>query len=241
MKRYFGIYIIVFFALLHLVNGIGLINHSIAYACIWFVFTIIESLIALVSYKMIKKENKWGSIISIGLSSWLCFQTILSMIIMLNSISFNTSNADKIFVLGYQLDHNQMSETLVYRVEKAYEYINDNPNTVVIVSGGFTRENTVSEASLMKNALVAYGVNDSKIITEENSKDTIENIKYCKNLVDSGESVVIISSHYHCARIKLIANEQGLDVKTIGAKCPLNLLMNQLMIEKIAILGILLF
>ena len=69
---------------------------------------------------------------------------------------------------------------------------------------------------------------------EENSKDTIENIKYCKELMDGGEKVVIISSQYHCSRIQEIAKKQGLEVSTLGANAPINLLMNQLMIEKIA-------
>ena len=241
MKKYIGIFIITLFAVLHVVNGIGLISHSILYACIWFLFVIIESLIAIYAFVLMKKQSKWGIVISIIVSAWLSFQAILSIIILCNSISFNTSKADKVFVLGYQLEDNQMTSTLVSRVDKAYEYAKKNPDTVIIVSGGITRNNKVSEASLMKNALISYGLDEERIIAEENSKDTIENIKYCKNLVSNGDDVVIISSHYHCARIKLIAKEQGLDVKTIGADCPLNLLMNQLMIEKIAMIGILLF
>lgn len=241
MKKYIGICIIVLFALLHVVNGIGLISHSILYACIWFLFAIIESFIAMYAFILIRKKSKWGIVISIIVSVWLTIQAILSIVILCNSISFNTSKADKVFVLGYQLEDNQMTSTLISRVDKAYEYAKKNPDSVIIVSGGITGKNTVSEASLMKNTLISYGVDENRIIAEENSKDTIENIKYCKNLISSGEDVVIISSHYHCARIKLIASEQGLEVKTIGANCPLNLLMYQLMIEKFAMLGILLF
>ena len=241
MKKYIGIIIITLFAVLHVVNGIGLINHSILYACIWFLFAIIESLIAMYSFIMIKKQRKWGIVLSVIVSVWLTIQAILSIVILCNSISFNTAKADKVFVLGYQLEDNRMSDTLIYRLDKANEYAMKNPDSVIIVSGGITGKNTVSEASLMKIQLMSYGINEHRIITEENSKDTIENIKYCKELVSNGDDVVIISSQYHCARIKLIAKEQGLSVKTIGAKCPLNLLMNQLMIEKFAMIGILLF
>lgn len=241
MKKYVGNIIILIFALLHIVNGIGLISHSILYAVIWFLFAIIEIAITVYSFYLIKKQSKWGIVISTIGSVWLTIQAILSIVILCNSISFDTSKADKVFVLGYQLENNQMTSTLVSRVDKAYDYAKENPDSVIIVSGGVTGKNKVSEASLMKNALISFGLDEGRIITEENSKDTIENIKYCKNLISSGEDVVIISSHYHCARIKLIAKEQGLEVKTIGANCPINLLMNQLMIEKIAMLGILLF
>lgn len=241
MKKYIGIIIIVLFALLHVVNGVGLINHSILYACIWFLFAIVESIIAAYSFIMIKKQRKLGVVISAIVSIWLTIQAVLSIVILCNSISFNTSKADKVFVLGYQLEGNQMTSTLVSRVDKAFEYAKNNKDSMIIVSGGITKNNKVSEASLMKNTLMSYGLDEDRIITEENSKDTIENIKYCKNLISSGEDVVIISSHYHCARIKLIAKEQGLEVKTIGANCPINLLMNQLMIEKFAILGVVLF
>lgn len=241
MKKYIGNIIILLFALLHVLNGIGLIGHSILFAIVWFVFAILEIAIAMYSFYLMKKQSKWGMVLSVLTSSWLTIQAVLSIVILCASISFNTGNADKVFVLGYQLEDNQMTSTLISRVDKAYEYAKKNDDSIIIVSGGITRNNKVSEASLMKNALMSYGLDEDRIIVEENSKDTIENIKYCKNLISSGEEVVIISSHYHCARIKLIANEQGLDVKTIGASCPIHLLMNQLMIEKIAILGILLF
>lgn len=207
----------------------------------WFLFAIVESIIAAYSFIMIKKQRKLGVVISAIVSIWLTIQAVLSIVILCNSISFNTSKADKVFVLGYQLEDNQMTSTLVSRVDKAFEYAKNNKDSMIIVSGGITKNNKVSEASLMKNTLMSYGLDEDRIITEENSKDTIENIKYCKNLISSGEDVVIISSHYHCARIKLIAKEQGLEVKTIGANCPINLLMNQLMIEKFAILGVVLF
>lgn len=234
MKKYLWIIILGFYAVVHLLNALGLIGHSLLYAMAWLLFGLIDIAVILFALKSQKDGKKLGKVISIALSVWLLLQSSLSLAVMLKGTSKDTKNADVVFVLGYQLDNDQMSSTLISRLEKAYDYAVDNPHCKIIVSGGITRNNTVSEASLMKKALVSFGIDENRIVSEENSKDTIENIRYCKNLMDNGDKVVIISSQYHCSRVQEIAKKQDLQVSTLGAHAPINLLMNQLMIEKIA-------
>ena len=236
MKKYLWTIVLGFYALIHLINAAGLLVHSLLYAAAWVLFACIDLGVMFFAFISEKQGKKLGKIISIILSVWLIMQSCLSLAVMLKVNSKDTENADVVFVLGYQLDHDKMTSTLISRLEKAYDYATDNPNCKIIVSGGITRNNTVSEASLMKNALISFGIDEERIISEENSKDTIENIKYCKELMDNGDKVVIISSQYHCSRVQEIAKKQGLEVSTLGAKAPINLLMNQLMIEKIATL-----
>lgn len=234
MKKYIWILILGFYAVIHLLNVLGLLSSSLLYAACWFLFACIDLAVIFFALKAHKEGKRLGKILSVILSVWLLLQSGLSLGVMLKGNSHDTKDADVLFVLGYQLDHDKMSDTLIYRLEKAYDYAIDHPNCKIIVSGGITRNNTVSEASLMKDALIAFGIDESRITAEENSKETIENIMYCKQLMDGGEKVVIISSQYHCSRVQEIAKKQGLDVATLGSKAPINLLMNQLMIEKIA-------
>ncbi len=234
MKKHIWLFILGFYAIIHLLNAVGLITHSILYALAWFLFAVIDIVVIGYAIKSSKQGKRLGKVIAITLSIWLLLQSSLSLAVMLKGNSKDTKNADVIFVLGYQLDNDNMTSTLISRLEKAYDYAIDNPDCRIVVSGGITRNNTVSEASLMKDALISFGIDEDRIVAEENSKDTIENIKYCKALMNSGEKVVIISSQYHCSRVQEIAKKQGLEVTTLGAKAPINLLMNQLMIEKIA-------
>ena len=240
MKKQICKFIILFFALIHVLNALFLVKTSIIYSAIWLLFAIIEVAVVIVSTRISKQKKRLGQVIACSLAIFLIIQSLLSSIIMIRSISSSTANADYLLVLGYQLDDDQMSKTLIYRVERAYEYASRYPDCKIIVSGGITGKNTVSEASLMKDALVAYGINEERIIVEDKSTSTVENLEYCKSLLQEGEKIVCISSNYHCSRIKVIASNVGIDLKTIGAKAPINLLMNQLMIEKIATIGVLL-
>jgi hypothetical protein len=52
----------------------------------------------------------------------LLVQSVLDVAIVMGSVSFNTDRADQVIVLGYQLDNNQASETLLNRISVAYDY-----------------------------------------------------------------------------------------------------------------------
>ena len=160
---------------------------------------------------------------------------------MASSISFNTAKADKVIVLGYALDDDRASETLLNRISEAYDYAKEYPESKLIVTGGLTGKNTKSEAEVMKSILMSYGVDSIRIFEEDQAKSTIENMRFCKDFLASEDKVVVISSNYHCLRAKVLAKKMGYSVKTIGASAPLKLMMNQLFLEKISLIQILLF
>ena len=101
-----------------------------------------------------------------------------------------------------------------YRVLKAVELYNNKIIDKIIFSGGNNgisnyEKNIISEAKLMKDLAIKYGVLDKDIIIENNSKDTIENIKNCYNLlkneINELKNIIIITSEFHIKRSYLIA------------------------------------
>ena len=68
----------------------------------------------------------------------LLVQSVLDVAIVMGSVSFNTDRADQVIVLGYQLDNNQASETLLNRISVAYDYAKKNQESQLIVTGGTT-------------------------------------------------------------------------------------------------------
>ena len=120
-------------------------------------------------------------------------------------------NAQYILVLGAKVNGTVVSRALRYRLDTAMEYLEENPDTKVIVSGGRGAGEDITEAEAMKRYLVDHGVLEERIIKEEKSVNTDQNIEYSRQIIgDSGEKVVIVTNHFHVFRSVAIAEKQGL-------------------------------
>ena len=111
------------------------------------------------------------------------------------------------------------------------------PAITYIPSGGQGSDEVISEAQAMKNYLLAQGVSTYKIITENKSKTTRENMAFSKKIIDQqqGENkVVFVTTGYHVWRSGVIANTVGLKAVGIGAKAPWYFYNNALIREFIA-------
>ena len=74
---------------------------------------------------------------------------------------------------------------LTKRLEAAKEYLDRNPEAVCIPSGGKGNGELVSEAQAMKAWLVEHGIDENRIYPEAQSRDTVENIRNSKEIMDS--------------------------------------------------------
>ena len=211
----------------------------VSYALLWLGISLAELMIIVLIKSADKKSRIISRVLSIAFMLTLLFNTLASGLIMLKANDKEIEAADYLLVLGYQLENNQMTETLKLRLDEAKDYIEANPNTKVILCGGITRNNTISEANVMKQYLVNEGIDVSRLILEDESTDTIENIKNAKNLIEGGDKIVVISSNYHIYRAKEICRQAGLMVKGKGASAPYGLIMNQLLFEKLGLLNLL--
>ena len=113
-------------------------------------------------------------------------------------------------ILGAQMQESGPSDVLQRRLDKAMEYLRENPDTIVIVSGGKGSNEPVSEAAGMRDYLVAEGFDPERILTEDASSNTWENLSYSGKLIDKDrDSVVIVTNNFHVFRAVSIAKKQG--------------------------------
>lgn len=118
--------------------------------------------------------------------------------------------ADYLIVLGAQWNADGPSQALRCRLDQAVEYLNENPQTRVIVSGGQGRNEPVSEAAGMKQYLVDAGIASERIEKEDRSTNTYENLKFSGELLDrKNNRVVIVTNNFHVFRSVKIAKKQG--------------------------------
>lgn len=125
---------------------------------------------------------------------------------------------DYILVLGAQVKGKVISRTLLRRLDTAVLYMRENIKTIAIVSGGVNEKGSLSEAEAMRQYLVKQGIDNRRIIKEEKSRNTFENIRYCKPMLKENATVAIVTNGFHIFRSLRIAKKQGLSrVKGIAA------------------------
>ncbi len=130
---------------------------------------------------------------------------------IISGFSKNTDKElDYIVVLGAQLKTTGPSRVLQYRLDTAYEYLTAHPDTKVIVSGGQGSNEPASEAQGMYDYLVKRGIEPRRIILEDKSVNTEQNIRFSKDFLQAdADKVGIVSNNFHVFRAVKLAKAAG--------------------------------
>ena len=126
-----------------------------------------------------------------------------------------------VVVLGCRVYGERASLMLRERLDAAYEYLNDHPKAVCVVSGGQGSGEDISEAECMYRYLVEKGIESKRIYKEDRSTSTEENMKFSLDIIKENnldESVAIITNEFHLYRAGVIAKDCGLSFGTVPAK-----------------------
>ncbi|MBR6477117.1 MAG: YdcF family protein [Lachnospiraceae bacterium] len=147
---------------------------------------------------------------------WICFCIGLAVFFFVEALIFSRcganaqDGADYLIVLGAQWKPEGPSKVLWYRLDQAVHYLKVNRQTKVIVSGGQGANEPISEALGMKDFLVDHGIDASRIIMEDKSTSTYENLKFSANYFDKeNDTVVILTNNFHVYRAEKLAKGQG--------------------------------
>lgn len=152
--------------------------------------------------------------------------TATTALVLINS-SEPDDGADVLIVLGGGIRGTSPTLTLKYRLDSAAEYLERNPGTLAIVSGGQGADEQVTEASVMRQYLINCGIDPNRILSEEASSSTEENFRFSKAMIDglSAEgrlpaepAAVFTTTRFHVFRSELAAAREGLSAEGIPAK-----------------------
>ena len=123
-------------------------------------------------------------------------------------------------VLGFALnDDGSMKEELIGRLTTALNCAEQYPNAYVLCTGGGTaKENAeATEADSMGQWLLENGLDESRLILENQSKNTLENAEFSLDILQEQypqvNSVALVSSDYHIARASLLFEASFLKLK----------------------------
>ena len=101
------------------------------------------------------------------------------------------------------------SRALLRRAEKAAALYRAGEVRRLLATGGIGHH-PPSEASVIRDVVMACGVPGDAIILEETSATTLENLAFAKALLPPGTRVVIVSDLWHLPRARLTARRLGL-------------------------------
>ena len=152
------------------------------------------------------------------LMMWVFFLWIEGLIIY-NMKQPPVEDAKYLIVLGAHVNGTVVTNSLKRRLDAAIQYLNEHPDSKVIVSGGRGEGESISEAEAMSEYLITYGIDGERVIKEERSTTTNENLKFSaevikeqfpeKNRELQKEKVLIVTNNFHVYRSLLIAKKIG--------------------------------
>jgi uncharacterized SAM-binding protein YcdF (DUF218 family) len=120
------------------------------------------------------------------------------------------ADMDYIVVLGAKVNGTEPSGALRNRIEVASEYLKGNPSTIAIASGGQGEDEGISEAQCIYEGLVERGVSPERIVLEDKSTTTVENLVNSFSLIGEKEATVgVVTNDFHVFRALRIARKYG--------------------------------
>ena len=122
-------------------------------------------------------------------------------------------------VLGAKVNADGPSVSLWDRICGAYEYMEEHPDVIAVVSGGQGTDEPITEAECMYRELVNLGIDPKRIWIEDEATSTWENMKFTLDLIEEKtgirpEKLGVLSSEYHLFRASLFA--RACDVEFVG-------------------------
>lgn len=224
-----------------------LLNPSFLFGYIFYIFLGTFLIIAGLMGKLYHKGLYKKQIRIIRRIFIACFVIAILSFFVMEGIIFSSAKLEYkqdvqyMIILGAGLKGELPRATLKNRLDTGITYLKINPNIKVIVSGGKGPGEAISEAEGMRRYLIENGIGKDRIIKEDKSTSTYENIIFSKRILNPlgdmhDKEILVVTSNFHLFRAKLFAREAGLIPYGIPAKTPYHLLPIYSIREMLAIM-----
>lgn len=214
----FSILCLLHFCLIISYSGIGA-----TFSEFWLAAGIVSGFFSILSWYIlqhnIRVNDSFLRFLIIIMIIGFCIFAFIEVTLIRNRKQVADPGMDYIIILGAQIKGTKITKSLAKRLDTALSYLRANPETIAIVSGGKGEKETISEAEAMKHYLQEKGIAKHRIIKEDKSRNTFENIRNSKILLKENSMVAIVTNGFHLYRSIRIAKKQGL-IKVQGQAAP---------------------
>ncbi len=161
--------------------------------------------------KFVPKIPKWlRAVFWCSVGTVTVFVTVLLGLGVTDTV---TGSEDAVVVLGSGIRGELLTVGLKNRLDCAVEMYEDNPDIVIVVSGGQGPQEDITEALAMERYLLSRKIPQENIIKEEQATSTYENFVYSKQILDKkfGENykTAYVTNDYHIYRAGALAKIAG--------------------------------
>jgi uncharacterized SAM-binding protein YcdF (DUF218 family) len=146
----------------------------------------------------------------------LVFFFFIESLVIYSSLKKDITKPDYIVILGAGLWGETPSLTLIQRLDTSLSLIKLHPDVKIVVSGGKGPGETITEAEAMKKFLIGKDIDSNRIIMEDKSTNTLENLSNTHRVIKKIDSrkkitITIVTSDFHMFRSKFLANRVGFE------------------------------
>ena len=160
---------------------------------------------------------------------------IAEALILIPGLGDAPAGLDYIVVLGARVNGTEPSGALRNRIAVAAEYLEANPNTIAVLSGGKGPDEDITEAWCMYENLIAKGIDSERLILEDRSTDTSENLRFSREFVPVGARTGLVTNNFHICRALGLARGLNWDVEAVPVATSLLSLPHYLMREFVGV------
>ena len=190
-------------------RGYGYIAFALIYAA------------ALVTLCRFAPDALWKTAVIVTTVGLMYFYAVEGLIIGSARTDRNVGEKKYIVVLGAAVLDDRPSLALIHRMEGAMKYLDTHPGSTAILCGGQGKGESMTEADCMYDWLTAQGVDPDRLIKEDRSTTTMENLQNAFAIIERrGDtpdgSIAIVSSCYHLYRAKCMAKLLGAEASGVS-------------------------
>lgn len=154
----------------------------------------------------------------LGAYAGLCFLIFLSAAVAYRKIPGGFP-VQHVIVLGSGLIGDRVPPLLAARLEAGIAAADaQHPPAVLIPTGGKGSDETLAEGVAMARYLTGRGVDESRIVIEDQARNTRENLELSRALLpDPDLPVAVVTNSYHVFRTALLTRDLGMRARVVGA------------------------
>ena len=235
MKMAMLCYVLAALCLVYCVGVVATKAAGTKFYLIWLAGTALFGLFGFFVQKGLWMRLPIGLRAGIGVLAGVGIACLCGLLVLIGS-TFSAKGEQQLsylIVLGAQMKPNGPSVVLEKRLRRAYTYLTENPETLCVLSGGQGSNEPVSEAQGMYDDLVKKGIDPKRLILEDQSTNTVENLRFSRKLIPQEvQRVGIVTSNFHVYRSLQLAKQQGfLDPVGISADSGVYFLPNNVLRE----------
>lgn len=193
--------------------NIGNITGIILFATIFILIFNFEKSADLLRKIRTRKAGKIFTTLTCILMSAVMLLALTETFLIVGAAVKNPEPSSTVIVLGCRVYGERPSRMLVARLKAAQRYLEENPESKCVLSGGQGADEDISEAECMYRYLVDNGISPDRLYKEDKSTSTRENLAFSKEIIEREglePDIAIATNEFHEYRAQRIAKTLGM-------------------------------